>query len=252
MKKKLLFAGLITSVFSSAQINVSESFENTTYPGFTNVSFYRSGVEAVCAGSYGLTRGFWSGGVAGSTTYSSAASNGGKLDISFKYKTFVYNNGTVNGNLKVEYSIDGGQNYVSLQTITLASVAACATLNISLPQNTVPASADFKLRVSGQWMSGDYWVILDDFKFTQSTFLAVADASKTETKIYPNPVKDKLYLNNAEAIKSITISDFSGRHIKTITGVSKTLQLSDLKRGNYILSIDYKDGSKKQINVIKD
>lgn len=252
MKKKLLFVGLITSIFSSAQINVSESFENTTYPGFTNVSFYRSGVEAVCAGTYGLTRGFWSGGATGSTTYSSTASNGGKLDISFKYKTFVYNNGTVNGNLKVEYSIDGGQTYVALQTITLASVAACATWTVSLPQNTIPASADFKLRVAGQWMSGDYWVILDDFKLTQSPFLAVSDVAKKEIKVYPNPFKDVIYLDSADSVKSLTISDFSGRKIKTINNISKEIKVSELKKGNYILTIEYKDGSKNQTKLIKE
>jgi hypothetical protein len=42
----------------------------------------------------------------------------------------------------------------------------------------VPNSANFKLRVSGQWTSGDYWVILDDFKLTQSPFLSASDISK--------------------------------------------------------------------------
>lgn len=251
MKKKLLFAGLITSFFSSAQINVNQGFENAAYPGFTNVSFFRSSVISPCVGSYGLTRNFYNGGMVGSTTYASTASTGAKLDISFRYKTHIYNGGSVNGTLKVEYSTDGGNSFQTIQTINLTSVVSCSNFVTSLPQGAVPAGSDFRFRVSGQWMSGNYNLILDDFVMSQST-LAASDIAKKESNIYPNPFKDILHIDIPEAIKSITISDFSGRHIRTITGFSKTLQLSDLKRGNYILSIDYKDGGKKQINVIKD
>ncbi|GGG51299.1 T9SS type A sorting domain-containing protein [Epilithonimonas arachidiradicis] len=252
MKKILLSLSLITAAFSSAQINVSESFETSSTPGFTNVSFYRSSVETPCVGSYGLTRGFWSGGAGGSTTYSSTSSNGGKLDISFKYKTFIYSNGSVNGNLKVEYSADGGQNYQTLSTINLTSVAPCANWSGSIPQSSVPAGADFKFRISGQWTSGDYWVILDDVKISQSPFLATSDITKKETTVYPNPFKEVIYLDNADAVKSVSIADISGRNIKTLAVTSKEIRLSDLKKGVYILTIENKDGSKKQTKLIKD
>jgi len=251
MKKILLSLSLITAAFSSAQINASESFESTTYPGFTNVSFFRSSVETPCAGSYGLTRNFWSGGTLGSTTYSSTSSNGGKLDISFKYKTFIYNNGSVNGTLKVEYSIDGGQNYQTLQTISLTSVAGCATWSGSLQQGTVPNFANFKLRVSGQWTSGDYWVILDDFKLTQSPFLSVSDISKKTIEVYPNPFNDVLFLNNSEDVDNISIADISGRTVKTINQVSKELKLNDLKAGVYVISIIYKNGTSTSDKIVK-
>jgi len=251
MKKKLLFAGLITSLFSSAQINVNQGFENTTYPGFTNVSFFRSAVISPCVGSYGLTRNFWSGGMVGSTTYASTASTGGKLDISLRYKTHIYSGGSVNGTLKVEYSIDGGTSFQTLQTINLTSVVSCQTVAFSLPQGTVPAGSDFRFRVSGQWMSGDYNVILDEFVMSQAT-LGTSDLAKKETKFYPNPFKEVVHIDNAETVKSITVSDFSGRQIKTIYDVSRELKLSELKKGTYILTIDYKDGSKNQSKVIKD
>ncbi|WP_379969727.1 T9SS type A sorting domain-containing protein [Epilithonimonas sp. UC225_85] len=250
MKKKLLFAGLITSIFSSAQINVNQGFENTTYPGFTNVSFFRSSVISPCVGTYGLTRNFWSGGMVGSTTYASTASTGGKLDISFRYKTHIYNGGSVNGTLKVEYSIDGGINYQTIQTINLTTVVPCTTFTTSLPQGAVPAGSDFRFRVSGQWMSGDYNLILDEFVMSQGT-LATSDITKKEYNIYPNPFKDVIFLDNAESVKSVTVSDISGRKIKTINEVSKEIKLSELKSGLYILTIDNKDGSKDQRKIIK-
>ncbi|KFC21845.1 T9SS type A sorting domain-containing protein [Epilithonimonas lactis] len=251
MKKKLLFASLIASIFSSAQINANEGFENTTYPAFTNVSFFRSSVISACVGSYTLNREFWSGGTAGSTTYSSTASNGGKLNLSFQYKTHIYSGGSVNGTMKLEYSVDGGQTFQTLETVTLNSVASCKTWSGSIPQGSIPANADFKFRVSGQWLSGDYWLLLDDFKISQESVLSITDVTKKESRIYPNPFTDVIYIDKAETVRSITVSDFSGKNIKTINNVSKEIKLSELKKGNYILTIDYKDGSKNHSKVIK-
>lgn len=250
MKKRLLFVGLITSLFSSAQINLSEGFENETYP-FTNDKFFRSKVFPACVGSYTINKEFYKEETA-STLYSSTMSNGGKLDISFKYKTHILLNGSVNGIMKVEYSVDGGQNYQALQTINLTSVISCTSWSGSLPQGTVPASSDFKLRISGQWTSGDYWLLLDDFKLTQSPFLATSDINKKKSAVYPNPFKDVIYLDDADAVKSISISDVSGRKIKTVNAISREIKLSELKKGIYILTIENNDGSKKQSKIIKD
>ncbi|WP_347220219.1 T9SS type A sorting domain-containing protein [Chryseobacterium sp.] len=250
MKKILLSLSLITAAFSFAQISLSEGFENETYP-FTNDKFFRSKVLPACVGSYTLNKEFYKE-EAASTVYSSNASNGGKLDISFKYKTHILLNGSVNGKMKVEYSVDGGQNYQTLETINLTSVISCTSWSGSLPQGTVPASADFKLRISGQWTAGDYWLLLDDFKLTQSPFLATADVNKKKTTVYPNPFKDVIYLDNADTVKSISISDLSGRKIKSVNTVSKEVQLSELKKGIYILTIENNDGSKNQTKIIKD
>lgn len=251
MKKKLLFASLFASIFSSAQISANEGFENTTYPGFTNVSFFRSSVISACVGSYTINREFWSGGTAGSTTYSSTASNGGKLNISFQYKTHIYSGGSVNGTMKLEYSVDGGQSYQTLETINLNTVFSCKTWSGSIPQGEIPVNADFKFRVSGQWVSGDYWLLIDDFKISQDVVLATVDFSRKESKIYPNPFKDVIYLDNSDLIKSVSIYDVSGRRLKTVEITSREIRLPELKKGNYIFKIEYKDGSKNQSKLIK-
>lgn len=242
----------MASFLSSAQINVNEGFENTTYPGFTNVSFFRSSVISACVGSYVLNREFWSGGTAGSTTFGSTASNGGKLNVSFQYKTHIYSGGSVNGTLKVEYSVDGGQNYQALETINLSTVLSCRTWAASIPQGVIPAGSDFKFRVSGQWTSGDYWLLLDDFKLSQEAVLATTDLGKKESAIYPNPFKDVIYLDHYDAVKSVVISDISGRQLKTIFPVSKVVNFSELKKGIYILTVNHNNGTKNQTKVIKD
>lgn len=251
MKKILSAFGIVASLFSSAQINLSEGFENTTYPGFTNVSFFRSSVISACVGTYVLNREFWSGGTVGSTTYASTSSNGGKLDIAFKYKTHIYSGGSVNGIMKVEYSIDGGANYLPVQTINLTSVISCTNFTASLPQDAVPAGADFRLRVSGQWTSGDYWLVLDDFKITQSPFLAAAEINKKENAFYPNPFSNVIYIDNAEKVTNVTISDVSGKTVKTLDQVSKEINLSQLKTGVYIMSVRYADGTSSVEKIVK-
>jgi len=249
MKKILLSLSFITAAFSSAQISLNEGFENDSYP-FTNDKFFRSKVLPACVGSYTLNKEFYKEETA-STVYASSASNGGKLDISFKYKTHILLNGSVNGSMKIEYSIDGGQNYQTLQTISLTSVVSCTSWSGSLPQGTVPSGSNFRLKISGQWTAGDYWLLLDDFKITQSPFLAASDITKKETVVYPNPFKDAIFLDNADAVKSISITDVSGRIVKNINKISKELQLNDLKTGVYILTVNYKDGQSEISKIIK-
>lgn len=249
MKKILLSLSLITAAFSSAQISLSEGFENETYP-FTNDKFFRSKVLPACVGSYTLNKEFYKEETA-STVFASSASNGGKLDISFKYKTHILLNGSVNGTMKVEYSVDGGQNYQTLESINLNAVFSCKTWAGSIPQGSIPANANFKFRVSGQWTTGDYWLLLDDFKITQSPFLATSDVTKKETLVYPNPFKDVIYLENADAIKSVSITDVSGRIVKNISKIFKELQLNDLKNGVYILTVNYKDGQSNTSKIVK-
>ncbi len=252
MKKILLSLSFLTAAFGSAQISLNEGFEAGTTPsGFTNVSFFPSKVLAPCTGSYGLTRGFWSGGVSGNTTYASSLSNGGKLDISFGYKTHIYNGGSVNGSLKVEYSADGGQNFITLSTINLTTVISCTTWSGTIPQGAVPNGAGFRFRVSGQYISGEYDVILDDFKISQSPFLATSEIGKKSALVYPNPFKDVIYLENPDEIDSVSISDFSGRKIKNFNNSFKELQLKDLVEGVYILTVNYKDAKSKTMKIVK-
>lgn len=251
MKKVLSIFGLVASLFTSAQITANEGFENTTYPGFNNVSFFRSSVISACVGTYVLNRNFWSGGTAGSTTFSSTASNGGKLNISFQYKTHIYSGGFVNGTMKVEYSSDGGQTYQTMETVTLTSVFSCKTWSGSIPQGSVPANADFKLRVSGQWTSGDYWLVLDDFKVSQDAFLAVSEPYIRTSKIYPNPFTDIVVIENADLINAVSVSDILGRTVRTFPVISKEINLKDLDKGIYIFNLKYKDGKTFSQKVIK-
>lgn len=76
-------------------------------------------------------------------------------------------------------------------------------------------------------------------------------ASANDVKVYPNPFVDILNISNIKDIKNVTVTDMSGRIVKTIANPSRELNLSALKSGMYILKLDYKDGTSKTLKAVK-
>lgn len=81
--------------------------------------------------------------------------------------------------------------------------------------------------------------------------LAVSDVnSNSKIKVYPNPVKDILKISDITGVKSISVTDMSGRQIKTLAP-STEINLSNLKAGNYVISLIMENGSIQTLNTIK-
>lgn len=83
--------------------------------------------------------------------------------------------------------------------------------------------------------------------------LATSDVkvNKNSIKLYPNPFADVLNISDAVNVKSVLVSDVSGRLIKVIDNPSSELHLGELKQGMYLMTITMKDGSKQTIKTIK-
>ncbi|WP_084681405.1 T9SS type A sorting domain-containing protein [Chryseobacterium soli] len=83
--------------------------------------------------------------------------------------------------------------------------------------------------------------------------LAVSEASQVKNKIrlYPNPAADILNISDTSKVKSVAISDFSGRIVKTVDNPGSAIQVGELKSGVYIVMLTMKDGSKQGIKIIK-
>ncbi|HCA07680.1 T9SS type A sorting domain-containing protein, partial [Chryseobacterium sp.] len=77
------------------------------------------------------------------------------------------------------------------------------------------------------------------------------DAKNKSINIHPNPFTDVLNISKAGLVKSVSISDASGRLVKTIDNPSAALHLGDLKQGLYFVTLNMKDGSKQSIKAIK-
>lgn len=82
--------------------------------------------------------------------------------------------------------------------------------------------------------------------------LATDDLSKIKNNIsiYPNPAKDVVFVKSETAITKIELYDFSGKKIKE--SASKEMNISSLKRGNYLIKITDKEGNTQTKNLIKE
>jgi len=176
MKKLLLICILFLYLGVKAQITLTENFESTTFPptGWTNAGFSRT-TEAgyPCTGTAAARINLFSFATTGNMVYSSTSSNGQAIAVNFSYSAKPYSTTTpvVTGNMKAEYSTDGGTTYTMLgsQIDFTSSVSSCTNFTANIPAGTVLAGADFRFRITGNNVgSGDWYLTIDDVSIIQT------------------------------------------------------------------------------------
>lgn len=105
------------------------------------------------------------------------------------------------------------------------------------------------------------WGILTECETARQQVTATVNSSgclstsetvkKDVIRVYPNPFSDFINVDRIELIKTIHVSDTSGKLVKTITQPESVLRLEELSAGLYILQFDMKDGSQQTIKIIK-
>ena len=80
--------------------------------------------------------------------------------------------------------------------------------------------------------------------------LAANDITNSGLTIFPNPAKD--ILNFSEEISNITISDLSGKVVKQIYSSQKSINVSKLSKGSYIITGNSKSGKLINQKFIKE
>ncbi|MCC3216082.1 GEVED domain-containing protein [Chryseobacterium sp. X308] len=92
-----------------------------------------------------------------------------------------------------------------------------------------------------------------DFTFEVATSLSTSETNlkKKEVNVYPNPFKDVLHVADIKNVKSVTVTDVAGRVVKTIDNPTNELQLGELNSGLYLVTMNFKDGSKSTVKAIK-
>lgn len=82
--------------------------------------------------------------------------------------------------------------------------------------------------------------------------LGISEANEKEAiKTYPNPFSEIININKPELIKTINVTDMSGKLIRTVKQPEAVLRLQDLSPGLYILDLEMKDDSHQSVKVIK-
>ncbi|MCW1960722.1 fibronectin type III domain-containing protein [Chryseobacterium viscerum] len=118
---------------------------------------------------------------------------------------------------------------------------------------TPTATGDYSFGIKAlNTTTAPYYMGFDDFSLTQSN-LATAETAvkKKEVNVYPNPFKDILHVADIKNVKSVTVTDVAGRVVKTIDNPTTELQLGELNAGLYLVTMNFKDGSKSTVKAIK-
>lgn len=155
------------------------------------------------------------------------------------YKVGVYT-GTGNPTTAANFTI------VSSPATSTAPYAAWQQVTINLD-----TYAGQTVKVGFQYMSADkYMFMLDDVKITTQGTLATNETSKAKssTAFYPNPTKGEINIKTDKKIKTASVVDMSGKILKTNSG---NVDISTLPKGNYLVKVDFSDGTSTTEKIIK-
>ncbi len=84
--------------------------------------------------------------------------------------------------------------------------------------------------------------IVDNIIVKDMDQLSVSDISKTQINIFPNPTSDFINIKSDEKIKSVKLYNASGSLVKTENNEFSRINISNLPKGNYLLSIETGSG----------
>jgi hypothetical protein len=176
------------------------------------------------------------------------------------------NNGTANArNIVVKDVIDASKFDIStlvplsgshsfVTRMSGANMAEFIFENIQLPfdDDHNDGYISFKIKTKSTLATGDIFsntagiyfdynapIITNTFTTTVRGTLATAETKigKEDFRIYPNPVKDILYIRTADEIIKAEIYDVAGRILITTGAKGNSVNVSELAKGNYIIKL---------------
>ena len=100
-------------------------------------------------------------------------------------------------------------------------------------------------------MQGDIVYSAYSEEITYST--GINDILNKELRLYPNPVRDILHLQNLKQVNKLQLFDLSGKAIIAVTmpNESADLNVNNLTTGTYILIFEMEDGSQLSKKIVK-
>lgn len=184
----------------------------------------------------------------------------GGYRVKFDYGATTYSGTAVSpmGSDDVIYflvSNDGGSTWNILKTWDVNNAASntSTTYSYDLTTNT-SANTVFAFYGNDGPVDDapDYNFYVDNF-IVESAQLSTSEVNgnKKTVTVHPNPFKDMLYISDTRDLKTVSVTDVSGRLVKTIDNPTKEINLSTLNSGLYLINIQFKDGSRSTVKAIK-
>ncbi|WP_343660940.1 GEVED domain-containing protein [Chryseobacterium sp.] len=173
---------------------------------------------------------------------------GVQYTITYKYGN---NSSTYVEKLKVAY---GTSPTVAAMTGSIADYPSIndETAHTESVTFTVPATGVYFFGFNAYSDADQYNLYVDDISVTNAN-LATAEVAvnKNGIKVYPNPFTDVLNISDVKNVKTVSVTDATGRLVKTISNPESVIHLRDLMQGVYLVTLEMKDGTKQTIKAIK-
>lgn len=138
-------------------------------------------------------------------------------------------------------SFQGTETPLFAETITSQ---AAITRSVNIPANYAGQQIRLYFR---HFEQGNVFLYLDDVRVATGTVaLSVSETGTTDKdhiEVYPNPVKEQLYIKSPSGIISTEVFDMAGRTLK-VRSNEDTINVSSLEPGNYIIRIETKNSTK--------
>ena len=155
-------------------------------------------------------------------------------------------------------SLNGSHNFVT--RITSPNIVEFIFENIQLPFDDAnnDGYVSFKIKTKSNLFIGDSFsntakiyfdynapIITNTSTTTVQNTLGISEINddNAQFSIYPNPVKDVLFIKSKEKIIKAEIYDNVGRILSSASVTDNSITISELTRGNYILKLFTKDKS---------
>lgn len=155
--------------------------------------------------------------------------------------------GTASSNYEYYYSTNN--------TTPTSETNAMGNINTNhMEMSEMNSNTDYYLWVRKNCSDTDKSQWSDVLNFHTPQILATSEINIRDLKgvqLYPNPFQDIVYINNITGIETITIVDMTGKVVQSLSP-NKTLNLSKLNTGIYLIRLSYKDGSVKTLKAIKE
>ena len=100
--------------------------------------------------------------------------------------------------------------------------------------------------------TSNYTYEVDYIRVYQNNTTATSDNTICKLQLYPNPVSENLNIISDQHITQISITDLPGKQILIIKNPSKSISLSTLKQGVYIVRVNTADGKVYLKNILKE
>lgn len=180
---------------------------------------------------------------------------GSSQNVNFKYTSNVSTNDNI---VKVTMVLNNGAGYNDVPntayylnpapnttTTPVTGVAAITIPAATATSASLPAGSYYQWIVTIYDKSFSYITASAAPVTVTSATLGIVDAKNIKNAVYPNPVKDVVNFTKSSEVKTVKITDLSGRMILNQTkNFTNGLNVSNLKKGIYIITVNGNESQK--------